>query len=130
MGAARAAVWGVMLSGFAWLISVGHVQKSKVYRTFTYTTEEWVYLVFYAVMMIWLNDFCNAMSQYVIANATARWYFTEHVGGMKLAPRCLLCKGYVSGFIYHFGSLALGSFVISLTRPFRMFLVVVLFAGE
>jgi len=81
-------------------------------------------------MMLWLNDFCNAMSQYVIATATARWYFTEHVGGTKLVPECLLCKGYVIGFVFHFGSLAFGSLVIALTRPVRIVIVVLLYAGE
>jgi len=119
-----------MLTGLFWLASVGHVEKAKVYRTFTYTSEEQAYLAFYVMMMVWLNDFCNAVSQYVIANAAAKWYFTEHVGGAKLLPSCLLCRGYVSGFLYHFGSLALGSFLIAITRPLRLLLLVLLFAGE
>jgi len=127
---ARIVLWAFMAAGFAWLISVGDVRKSKIYRTFEYSSEEWIMIVFYLMMMLWLNDLCNAVSQYVVANATARWYFTEQVGGTKLVPSCLLCKGYISGFIFHFGSLAYGSLVIAITRPIRMVLLVFLFAGD
>lgn len=127
---ARLCLWTCMLAGFAWLISVGEVRKSKIYRTFTYKTEESVYLVFYMIMMLWLNDLCNAMSQYVIANATAKWYFTEHVGGTKLVPDCLLCKGYFNGWFYHLGSLAFGSLIICFTRPIRIIFLVLLYTGE
>jgi len=58
------------------------------------------------------------------------WYFTEHVGGQKLVPNCLLCRGYLYGFVFHFGSLAFGSLVIALTRPLRIILLVLLYAGE
>jgi len=127
---ARVGIWCIMLVGFAYLVSVGEVQKSKMYRTFTYSSEEWVFIVFYIVMMLWLNDFCTAMSQYVIANASARWYFTEHSGGVKSVPSCLLCSGYFTGWIFHSGSLALGSLIIALTRPLRIVIMVLLYAGE
>lgn len=127
---ARITLWCLMLNGLAWLLSVGEVRKSKIYRTFTYSDEEWVYIGSYIFLMIWLNDFCTAMSQYVIANAAARWYFTEHSGGMKLAPNCLLCKGYFNGWFYHFGSLALGSCVIAFTRPIRTVVLVFVYAEE
>jgi len=127
---ARLCLWTCMLAGFAWLISTGEVRKSKIYRTFTYTQVESVYLVFYIIMMVWLNDFCNAMSQYVIASATAKWYFTEHIGGSKMVPDCLLCKGYMNGWFYHLGSLAFGSLVICFTRPVRIILLVLVYAGE
>jgi hypothetical protein len=128
--AGRIALWAAMFSGLAYLISTGEVETSKIYRSFTYTDEQLAYIVFYLIMMLWLNDFCNAMSQYVIANATAKWYFTEQVGGIKLVPDCLLCRGYISGFIYHVGSLAFGSLVIAFSRPLRMLLTVLLYAGE
>jgi hypothetical protein len=128
--AGRCVVWVSMLMGLAWLISVGDVRKSKIYRTFTYEPEELIYIIFYVVMILWLNDLCNAVSQYAVANATARWYFTERVGGTKLVPSCLLCQGYVSGCIYHFGSLAFGALVIAVTRPLRMILLVLIYAGE
>jgi len=79
--------------------------------------------------MLWVNDFCTAMSQYVIANASARWYFTDHTGGMKLGNNCLLCKGYFNGWI-HFGSLAMGSCIIAIMRPIRICVLAIVMAEE
>merc|ERR1719238_1348929 len=92
--AARICVWVVMLAGLAWLVSCGDVQKSKVYRTFTYTSSETVYLIFFVMMFIWVNDFLTACSQYTIANAASKWYFTEIKHKQKSVPSCLLCQGY------------------------------------
>lgn len=128
--AARILLWGGMLYCFVWLIGCGTPRKTKIYRTFTYSADEWVYIGFAVMMMLWLNDLCTAMSQYVVAWVTAKWYFTDHTGGLKLIPDCLLCKAYTTGFIYHIGSLALGSFIIACTRPIRLFMVCLVFAGE
>jgi len=126
----RITVWTGMLYGLAYLLSTGEIQKNKVYRSFTYTEEQYIYIGFYVFLMLWINDFMTAMSQYVIANASARWYFTEHIGGMKLAPSCLLCKGYCTGWLYHFGSLAFGSLLISIFRPIRICVLAVVMAEE
>lgn len=128
--AARITIWGFMLSGLVFLISTGEVRKSKIYRTFTYTDEQYIYLGSYIFLMIWVNDFLTAMSQYVIANAAAKWYFTDHSAGMKLAPNCLLCKGYFNGWIFHFGSLAFGSLLIAFMRPIRIVVLAIVTAEE
>jgi len=119
--ATRMILWTTMLVGLAYLISVGEVRKSKIYRTFTYTDEEYIYLASYVFLILWVNEFCNAMSQYVIASASATWYFTEHsLGCKKSVGSCLLLQGYCGGMFWHFGSLALGSCMISLLRPLRI----------
>jgi len=126
---ARMVLWAVMLYGFAYLVSVGEIRTSKIYRTFSYTTEEWIYLCFYVFMMIWLNDLVTAVSQYAIANAASRWFFTEFEGGNKNVGSCLLCKGYCN-VVFHFGSLALGSCAIALTRPVRIVVVIFVSAAD
>jgi hypothetical protein len=124
---ARAILWCLMLYSFACLLGCGTVAASKIYRTFSFSTEEGVYIVFSVIMMIWLNEFCNAMSQYVVSWATSKWYFTEDKAKVE---SCLLWKAYTSGFFLHLGSLALGSFLIALTRPVRLFFVILMAAGE
>jgi len=126
---ARVGFWLLTAAGFVYLVSVGEVRKSKIYRTFTYTDEQQIYIAFAIFMWIWLNDFITAVSQYAIANASARWYFTEHSGGTKKIGSCLLCQGYCN-VIFHIGSLAFGSLIIAFTRPLRILMVVVVFAGE
>lgn len=125
----RSAYWAVMLVGGMHLIGVGEVRKSKVYRTFEYTTEENIFLVFYILMFIWGNDFITACSQYSIANSAARWYFTEHTNGSKDAGSCLLCRGYCN-VAFHIGSLAFGSLIIAFTRPFRWIVVIIVHGGD
>lgn len=125
----RMGIWLVMFTAFFFLVSVGEVRKSKVYREFTYTSEEWVYIGYFIFMFIWINDFITACSQYAIANATGKWYFTEISGGSKSPGSCLLCRGYCN-IIFHFGSLAFGSLIIAFTRPIRLVAVALLFAGD
>lgn len=125
----RMTYWTVMTYGFICLISVGEVRKSKIYRTFTYSTEESIFIAFYVFFWIWGNDFITACSQYAIANASARWYFTEHSNGSKSGLYCLLCTGYCN-VCFHLGSLAFGSCIIAFCRPIRLVMLVLLSAGE
>lgn len=119
--ALRVALWGTMLVGLMWVITAGKVKKEQVYRSFEYTPEQWVAIIFYVVMMIWVNDVCNALDQYVVAYATSRWYFTPYEHNVKRGvPFCAIGLGYTTAFAYHLGSLALGGFIIASVRIFRM----------
>lgn len=123
----RSTFWFLMIVGGGYLIGCGKVERDEVYRTFYFSTIEKIMLVFFVLMWIWVNEFMTAASQYTLANASARWYFTPIKGGSKRVGACQLCQGYCNvGF--HFGSLAFGSFLIAFLRPIRWILMFVVYS--
>jgi hypothetical protein len=126
---ARITVWLVFGWSLVYLISVGEVNRRTIYRSFSYTTAESIYLVFHVFMWIWVNEFLTACSIYSVANAAGRWYFTPNVGGEKNVPMCALCRGYCN-ILFHYGSLAFGSCIIAFTRPVRLVMLCLVYAGD
>jgi len=114
----------VMVCGFAELISTGDIVKTGDYgirRTFEWTEQEEHMLGYYLFAFVWLMEFTNAMSQYVLAWTSQVWYFTPYVRGEKLdLPACGVCRGYADAIALHTGTLAFGSLLITLCRGLRM----------
>mmetsp|Transcript_17062 Transcript_17062/g.59722 ORF Transcript_17062/g.59722 Transcript_17062/m.59722 type:complete len:644 (-) Transcript_17062:88-2019(-) len=82
-----------------------------------YTTEEKAMIGFLFLMSLWLLEFCNALSTYVISYVTQMWFF-------KVGGGCSVGKAYCSGLAYHSGSLAFGSLLVALVRGVRIVLSV------
>jgi len=63
----------------------------------------------------WITEWFEAISQFVILHSTSNYYFTstETVEG-----EADLMKGYYFAHIKHAGSLAMGSFIISVIKIF------------
>jgi hypothetical protein len=84
-------------------------------------------------MWLWLNEFVTVQSHFVIANAAGRWYFTAHdpaTGEKEMLGSgccCALYDGYIAS-ISHFGSLWVGAICVSLMRPFKLVLGIILYA--
>jgi hypothetical protein len=124
--ALRAVIWTLMIIGLVWIISVGNVDTTKVYKSFKYTPEEVIFIVFYIIMMSWINDICSACHEYVVGNCVGKWYFTEHDtpedGGMKSkVPWCLMLTAYCSVSL-RLGSLCKGALFTTFFRPVRIIL--------
>jgi len=132
--AIKVALLIVLVYGFAELVSTGQIEMIGDYgisRDFKWTHEQEIMMGFYLVMVVWLLEFTNALSQYVLAFATQGWYFTPYIRGSKLdAPAFGICKGYANALFYHVGTLALGSLIISTFRILRMAVGVVAAAAE
>jgi len=128
--AGRLILWTVMLIGFAYLLSTVEAD-SDVLHNFDFKPEDVVFVSFYLFMWMWLNELCTVQSQFVIANAAGRWYFTAHndsgeKGTILTRCCCLLFDGYIAS-IRHFGSLCLGACLVSLMRPFYLVMSILMF---
>jgi hypothetical protein len=87
----------------------------------TLDPQQWEYLVFYVLVMLWAIEYINSSSQYVIAWVVKSWYFTPYEKGIKRrAPRFAIFQGIVNLMRYHLGTIAMGSLIISFLRPFRI----------
>ncbi|XP_075245474.1 choline transporter-like protein 1 isoform X2 [Convolutriloba macropyga] len=81
-----------------------------------YVRYFWWYML---VALIWGLEFMLAAHQFVIAFATAKWYAFED----KSQLSCPIVKGIACLIKNHLGSIALGSFIITLVKVPRMILM-------
>lgn len=73
------------------------------------TNVMWVYHV---VALIWISEFIFGCQSMMIVSSVAKWYFTRQKSALK-SPICLSLKRLI---VFHMGSVALGSFLITLIR--------------
>ncbi|GMS82659.1 hypothetical protein PENTCL1PPCAC_4834 [Pristionchus entomophagus] len=84
--------------------------------TYNVTQTQKYMLAYQAVGFIWLCEFAFAYQRMLIAGAVAKWYFDRNA-------RNPVCASRWNTIRYHLGSLALGSFIITLVRIPRYILM-------
>jgi len=140
----KLATVAVLAVGFIYLASVVDQVKESVvrntgitgfsfdevqYTKVKYSTQEYFFLTFYVCMSIWIMEFSTALSQFAVSYAVSQWFLSHHkpeFGLPRNAPTCASCRGLVVGLVYHAGTLAFGSFLISCTRWLRMLLEILI----
>lgn len=104
--------------------SANDLKEHKSFTRVKYMDSTWVKYMwwFHIIGLIWTSEFILASQQMVIAGAVAAWYFqkSKKEGGdegwfVLQAIRRLLC--------YHLGSVALGSFLITIFKVPRLILM-------
>jgi hypothetical protein len=90
------------------------VDSEGQHRDVQYSSGQICGLLFLIFMMIWLFVLLHNFSQYTLTYMTQRWYFTPYVDDSKSVPgqSCLLLFDAIFNCCrYHFGSIALASFL-------------------
>lgn len=78
------------------------------------------YMVWYhAVGLIWISEFILACQQMTIAGAVVTYYFTRNKSQMPATP---ILSAMARTFRYHLGTVAKGSFIITLVKIPRLIL--------
>ncbi len=70
---------------------------------------------FYLVMYFWWMGISIQFGRYVVASATASWYFTREKSVLNQPVR----RGMKYCLRYHFGSLVFGTFLVVICVPFK-----------
>lgn len=79
------------------------------------------YLVWYhAVGLIWISEFILAFQQMTIAGAVVTYYFTRNKSQLPATP---ILSSMLRAVRYHLGTLAKGSFIITLVKIPRLILM-------
>ncbi|XP_054459995.1 choline transporter-like protein 1 [Anoplopoma fimbria] len=79
------------------------------------------YLVWYhAVGLIWISEFILAFQQMTIAGAVVTYYFTRNKSKLPVTP---ILSSMARTVRYHLGTLAKGSFIITLVKIPRLILM-------
>lgn len=116
----KGAVFCGLLVGSAWLLSTGEgFTVSANGLDVKYTQEQKALIAYYFVVSVWMVEFCSALSTFVIAYTTQLWFY-------KRGTACAIVRAYSTALVYHIGTLAFGSLVISVTRVIRMALQVLI----
>ncbi|XP_043495020.1 choline transporter-like 1 [Polistes fuscatus] len=95
------------------------IHKFKTFTLVEYVDATWVKYMWwvYIIGLIWTSEFIIACQDMVIAGAVAHWYFRDKDASMS--PVCSAIGNLIS---YHLGSVACGSFLITLFKLPRLIL--------
>ncbi|XP_015171420.1 PREDICTED: CTL-like protein 1 [Polistes dominula] len=95
------------------------IDKFKTFTFVEYVDATWVKYMWwvYIIGLIWTSEFIIACQDMVIAGAVAHWYFRDKDASMS--PVCSAIGNLIS---YHLGSVACGSFLITLFKLPRLIL--------
>ncbi|KAF7399237.1 hypothetical protein HZH68_007829 [Vespula germanica] len=95
------------------------IHKFKTFTLVEYVDATWVKYMWwvYIIGLIWTSEFIIACQDMVIAGAVAHWYFRDK--DASLSPVCSAIGNLIS---YHLGSVACGSFLITLFKLPRLIL--------
>ena len=96
----------------AYIFSVGEsiYQDGQVYGRIVWSTTTKAFWWIHVIALLWVIAFLMYLSHFVIAVAAIKWYFAPNRDNIE-DP---MMTGYMWGLSYHFGSLAIGSFIIAI----------------
>lgn len=98
------------------------VSEARVFTIVSYSNgTAWVKHMwwFHLVALVWVSEFILGCQQMVIAGAVASWYFCRDRSQLS----CPILKSTWRMVLYHLGSVALGSFLITLFKVPRIILL-------
>lgn len=123
-------LFGMLLCGLVYLVStakpvpdiikVNGIQIGGLTRTLELSTPVKWMLLYYGIGSLWLMELSNSMAQFVTAYGVVRWYYTPKPKGF--GPIMPLTSGFIVGSVFHLGSLAFGSLLITFCRAARALL--------
>jgi len=109
-------------AGILSLLSCGEERLSSRERVFyDLNKEQTVYLGCLLLLLTLLLQVVFAISEFVVGYMTTVWYFHGASAGRRV-PKCCIWQAYWVMMRYHFGSMVLGGFLVSSTRPLRFLL--------
>ena len=83
-----------------------------------------IILEFYLLFMfLWLSNYVIALTQCTLAGGFSFWYFIHYKLKKTVCCKCALLRGFLKAFLFHTGSLALGSLVIAIIQFIEFILV-------
>lgn len=79
------------------------------------------FAIYLLVGFIWVSLFIDALGEMTVAGVIAQYYFT-YEEDRKHLPKCMVTRSFFRSLRYHTGSLALGSFIITVCKVVRIIL--------
>ncbi len=111
-------VTALMIYSFGEYNSASFLFLDEYVSKLTLSRVMWAY---HLVALVWVSEFIFACQAMVISGSVARWYFARD----KQSLRAPVCGALSRLLVYHMGSVAFGSFVITLIRLPRYILMTI-----
>ncbi|XP_061600512.1 choline transporter-like protein 1 [Cololabis saira] len=113
--------WVYWIAVLLFLGTAGRAVKSNSTELVEYQIQEPLqFLVWYhAVGLIWISEFILAFQQMTIAGAVVTYYFTRNKSQLPATP---VISAMIRTVRYHLGTIAKGSFIITLVKIPRLIL--------
>ncbi|KAM6940544.1 choline transporter-like protein 1 [Xenentodon cancila] len=113
--------WVYWIAVLLFLGTAGTPVKSNSTDFVEYQIQEPLqFMVWYhAVGLIWISEFILAFQQMTIAGAVVTYYFTRNKSQLPATP---VVSAMIRTFRYHLGTIAKGSFIITLVKIPRLIL--------
>jgi len=129
-GFIKVIVFIILLLGFLLVFSTCDVKTADsdngVYRTFDIDDKLWTLLIIYGILSIWVLCFLKAFYQYVLAYVVVAYYYEPYdYYGYKDMECCgflAIAQGTCNALVFHTGSLAFGSFIITIFQVIEKFI--------
>merc|ERR1711934_1112820 len=86
-------------------------------KAFTPLDLQPVFQIFNLFMVMWTMQLINAISFTTMAGAFCRWYWSR--GDERMRETFPICRAYGRVMQYHFGTMAVGSFILASIRLIR-----------
>jgi hypothetical protein len=111
--------------GFAWVLSTGRVTPTLdtslgvtesgallagIKRSFEFTQMQWFCLIYWAFGTLWILETIGALAQFAISHAVVS--LTCFAGGAEGRSMHPVFQGYLTGLLFHIGTLAFGGFLV------------------
>lgn len=97
-------------------VSEGHTVVDKIEMKYDLIIQG--FAIYLLIGFIWVSLFIDALGEMTVAGVMAQYYFTYEEDRKKL-PHCMVSRSFFRSLRYHTGSLALGSFIITVCKLIR-----------
>lgn len=97
-------------------VTEGHTTVDKIEMKYDLIIQGFAIYLF--VGFIWVSLFIDALGEMTVAGVMAQYYFTYDEDRKNL-PHCMVTRSFFRSLKYHTGSLAIGSFIITVCKLIR-----------
>ncbi|XP_041356726.1 choline transporter-like protein 1 [Gigantopelta aegis] len=112
-------VYWVIILAYLSTAEIATVNKQTGFVKFEQHEQVSYFWWYHLIGLVWTSEFIIACQQLVVSGAVARWYFTRE----KDQVNCPICGSIGHLVIYHLGTVALGSLVITIVKLPRWILM-------
>jgi hypothetical protein len=118
------------LDGFRWFFTIGILRKNLIHvngirlaglsRTWGWDYRYIFICILWLIGFYWSMEICTAFGQFLVSHATVKYHYTPKDGFKKKMLASPLPVGVKEGFLYNFGSICRGAWLIPPWRPIRL----------
>lgn len=113
-------IFAMSLGALVSVISLNDVKASTTIaqgREITWSSDVWFLTVFMVFGVLWLLNLFDYLSRFIVIVSASTYYFNHKSDVQELnSDAAEVQYGFICAYVYHFGSIAMGSFIIGIVK--------------